>query len=347
MTSDSQAGSFRASTVEKEASAARRAPRRFNGETVGLFLAISSALFYVGSLSLVRAMTDYPDVSRDWTLAIKELATVLCSGGFILIQTLRGKYRFPKASVVWTLIGAGLFCEALGARAHLATYAMIGLALATPAVQALQLILSSLIGAFWLKERVTTARFVALALLLGATALLCGGSLAFQTEEIAGVPMRWGLGFVLAFCTALGYALQLAMMRRVLRDKAPDVAETSVSDRDYAPTSLAMLTVCGVGVLVFGGFLTAERGLSGWTEAPWKCWLIVIGAGVLNMLGFVFQIESLRRLFVLKQTLIASAQTVVLTLVGVFCFNESMSLTTGIGVALVAAGAIVAGISKN
>ncbi len=65
------------------------------------------------------------------------------------------------------------------------------------------------------------------------------------------------------------------------------------------------------------------------------------------MVGFYFQIESLRRLYLLKQTMIANAQTVLLAIFGFVFFHETFNLATCVGIALVVVGVAVAGFSKD
>ena len=230
----------------------------------------------------------------------------------------------------------------VGSIPHLLAYAAIGIAIATVVIQASQLIFSSIVGAVWLKERISVSKFVALALLIVAVALL--GFSDTNGGQIAGKDMRLGLGIFLSALTALGYAGQLSIMRRVIRDEEPDGREKSEAER--VPTSFVMVAVVGVGVVDCGALLTLQEGFRVWIEPPAACWKIVLTAGVANMLGFFFQIEGLRRLYVLKQTLVATAQTATLCLLGIFLFGEPFGWTTGLGIALVIAGVVVSGFSK-
>ncbi len=309
-------------------------------ETVGFCSALASAVFYTISLSSMRGLTNY-DVSPLWSLGVKELVSVCCVLPVILVMALRGKYRFRWGAFL-ALVAAGLSCEIVGSIPHLWAYAAIGLALATPLVQAAQLIFSSIVGAVWLKERVTKSKIVALVLLVVAVFLLGGNG---SGDPIAGKEMKLGLGLFFCMCTAIGYCGQLSIMRRVLRD---DLDEEAAKRPDYVrtPTTLVMVTVTGVGVVVCGILLTAQKGPGVWLEPPIECWRIVVTAGIANMFGFFLQIESLRRLYVLKQALVASAQTAALCLVGIALFGETFGILTALGVALVLAGVIVSGFSK-
>lgn len=312
-------------------------------QTLGLYYTIYSALSYTVSLSALRVLTDYNEVSSDWSITIKELTTVLCVTPFILARVARSKYLWPKFKVVALLTLAGFLCQAVGARPHLKAYDLIGIALATPLIQALGLIFSSLFGAFWLKERVTPMKFCALVILVVAVWVLSCSS-PNQVDVTSNRRLLFGLGCVAS--TALGYSSQLSIMRRVLRTKASENKITR-QKTDFAPTSLAMVVVTGVGALICGACFTASHGVHAWIEPPPQCWGLVLTAGVANMIGFYFQIESLRRLFVLKQTMIANVQTVTLTLFGLVFMHEPFKWTTFLGVALVVVGVALAGFAKE
>lgn len=322
--------------------------KKLSAETTGLCYAICSALCYTVSLSSMRGLTNY-DVSPYWSLAVKELTCVACVCPFIFYMMARGKYKFPTWGVFWILVAAGVSCEAIGSIQHLNAYAFIGLALATPLIQASQLILSSIVGAVWLKERVSRSKFVALILLIAAVFLL---SQTGSGGSIAGKDVRLGLGVFCAVCTAVGYCGQLSLMRRVLRSESPtpnaESGATSVKETDgvRTPTSLVMVTVTGVGVVVCGILFTLQQGVNAWLTPPPICWKYVILAGFANTVGFYFQIESLRRLYVLKQALIASVQTATLCLLGILMFGEPFGIVAALGLALVLAGVVISGLTK-
>ena len=321
--------------------------KKMSEETRGLCYTIVSALCYTVSLSALRGIGNYPEVSSDWSIAVKELTTVACVTPVILVQWLRGKYRFPSWRIIGLILLAGATCQILGARNHLAAYAALGLALATPLVQAAQLLMSSFFSAVFLKERVTKTRALALAILVVAVWTLSMGHGSIE-EQIAGKPLRLGAGLLFVTLTALGYSSQLSIMRGFLRgDDASDSASGDQKASQFALTSLSMVGVTGVGLLVCGAVFTYQQGFAAWLSPPPICWKLVWLAGVCNMIGFYFQIESLRRLFVLKQTLVANAQTLLLAILGLVWFHESFTWTVGLGLVLVLVGVWLAGAEKQ
>ncbi len=329
---------------ETERSTSVAAPKkRWNEETLGFCSMLCSALCYTISLSMLRALSNYSTLSTNWSLAVKETTTIVCVTPIILVMFLRGKYRFPSWRVVLSLFVAGVVCQLIGAIPHLQAYALLGLALTTALLQAIQLIFSSIVGAVWLKERVSQSKVVSVILMILAVWLLSCFS-GSGDENVPASGAKIGLGLLFVVSTAIGYCGELSIMRNVLRSQTPDEAQNVARVR--TPTTLTMVMITGVGAFFCGGFLTATQGVGAWVPPAQECWLYALAAGVANMVGFFFQIEGLRRVYLLKSTLLATAQTATLCLIGVVAFGEPFSWAIGLGLALVVAGVALAGASK-
>ena len=137
-------------------------------------------------------------------------------------------------------------------------------------------------------------------------------------------------------------------MRGYLRGgDAPSSTPDDEKASQFALTSLTMVGITGVGLLICGSILTFERGLDGWLSPPPICWAFVLTSGVCNMIGFYFQIESLRRLFVLKQTIVANVQTLLLALLGIFVYHEAFTWVVALGFVLVLVAVWLAGSEKQ
>lgn len=316
--------------------------KRWSDETVGFCSSLCSAACYSVSLISLRALTDYPEVDPDWTIAMKELTTVVCVLPFIVVQAIRGRWKFPGFKALGILIAAGIACQVFGARPHLIAYSAIGIALATPLIQAIQLIGTTAFGAIWLREKVSKIKIASIIVSIAAVWLLS----ASQNDgggQIAGQSMRIGLGLLCVVCVGLGYSTQLSLMRKVLRLRDESGAEANAV---RTPTSLAMVAVTGVGFVVCAAFLTAERGVGAFFEPAPICWAFALTSGVANMTGFYFQIESLRRLYASKASLVAASQTLVLSILGIVFFAEPLNAAVVCGLILVALGVALAGFSK-
>ena len=103
-----------------------------SSQKIGTYYTLCSALCYTVSLSVLRIMTNYPEVSSDWSIAVKEAVCCLLVLPFIAVRAFRGQYKFPAFGIFLALVLAGFLCEILGARPHLAAYAFLGLALVAP-----------------------------------------------------------------------------------------------------------------------------------------------------------------------------------------------------------------------
>ena len=304
-------------------------------------------------------MTNYKEVSADWTLCLKESVTVLCIGIFILFSALRGKYRFPTLRAVGMIILAGLFCELIGARSHLKSYALIGIVLAAPLMQSFQLIGTAGIGAVFLGERVTRLKALSIGLLIFAVALLSFSpvllppsrpdAVTFQIPK--GGTLFWGT--FATFMTGLGYTIHLTILRSVLRHNHPesDVSESaSVSGGKQVrptPVSSVMFLVTLTGMIVFGVCLWLERGPSGfWRDIPIECWGIVLMSGVLNLCGYYFQNRGVELVSAATGALVAVSQICLLTVFGILFFHESSNALVWLGLMMTVAGVILGGLFK-
>ena len=61
----------------------------------------------------------------------------------------------------------------------------------------------------------------------------------------------------------------------------------------------------------------------------------------------LFPDRDLRRLFVLKQTIVANAQTLLLTLLGIFAYREPLTWIVAVGLVLVFGAVWLAGAEKQ
>lgn len=320
----------------------------------GFFCCLASSLFYSFSLFLLRLMTNYRSVQPDWTLCVKESVTVFFVGLYILVSVCRGRYRFPPLSSILWILFAGFCCEAIGARAHLTSYAVIGLVLAGPLIQAFQLITAAALGAIFLKETLNAVKVATIVILIGAVTLLSLSPLmtpetASDVESAAAFVVPSGkaliVGVLLTLATGWGYATQIAVVRGVMvrgRERV-DSAGRSVAP---VPISLVMLLITGVGMISFGLFLIAERGIEGFYRVPGECWPIALGAGLLNLVGFYFQNKGIELIPASKVSLICVSQIFLLTVLGITFFGEPANPAVWTGLLLTVLGVLMAGINK-
>ena len=348
----------------------RKRTRKQDGSLYGFLFCLASSAFYTLSLLLLRLMTNYQQVSLDWTLCLKESVTVLVVGTFILVSSLRGRYRRPTLRTIGVLILAGLFCELIGARSHLKSYALIGIVLAAPLMQSFQLIGTAGIGALFLREKVTWLKAFSILLLIVAVALLSlspmlMGSFGFFIPSDTSVvpPMNgpplygelmflWGIFATLL--AGLGYSLHLTLIRSVLRHNRPESGVSSDAEKPVetpsdrrTPISAVMFLVTLTGMIVFGSCLMLERGFDGfWRDIPSECWGIVLLSGVLNLCGYYFQNRGIELVSAATGALVAVSQICLLTVFGILFFHEPSNALIWLGLAMTIVGVLLGGLSK-
>ena len=137
------------------------------------------------------------------------------------------------AAIGW-LLAAGFFCEFLGARLRIWSYAVLGLVVANPLIQISTILETLLLGAIFLNEKISPQKWVAFFILTAAIIIISASNTgmtpllhdSFLTSHV-------GWGVTLALLTGLGHALFYVIMRKISKKEDKD-APTKV------PLSLAM-----------------------------------------------------------------------------------------------------------
>ncbi|MDD3587749.1 MAG: EamA family transporter [Thermoguttaceae bacterium] len=152
------------------------------GSGYGFLLCISAEVFYVVSNTLLRWMTEFQQVSSDWTLMVKETVTVTAVAPIMIFYMLRGQYRFPSWKTFGFLLAGSVFCELIGARFHLWSYAVIGIVLAMPLIQIFTLLGVAGLGSVSLGEKMSPLKMAAMLVLVAAIGVLAWSQL-YLTQD--------------------------------------------------------------------------------------------------------------------------------------------------------------------
>lgn len=309
--------------------------------TRGFWYCVIADLLYSLAFFLIRCLTEYRELSPDWTLCVKESVTVLTALPILLIQTIRGRYRYPSWNTFVALLIAGFFCQYVGARANLRAYAAIGLVLAIPLIQTFLLLGTAVLDTVCLKEKMTRYKMFVLVLLIAAISLLSfsqasvdsGQRISFSNQAI------WGIAMTLA--TGFGYTVFMLILRATLRRERPDGSIVP-----EVPLTLVILVICFVGALVGAlCFLNDPTSGSFW-DVPTPCWWLALSAGVATFFAFFFKNLGLRHASATKVVFIAVVQIVCLTLLGIFFFHEDTNTFVWLGLLLTCIGVLCAGRMK-
>lgn len=345
----------------------------------GFFICIMAEVFYVGANFLLRYMTDYPEVSFDWTLLVKESVTVTTCLAIIIFLFIRGNYRLPSWKNLGLMVLAGVLCQLIGARFHLWAYALIGIVLTMPLIVTSQLLGITVLGSVMLGEKVTRLKVVNMIVLILAIATIALSQLPLEQAEQHELATSTGtktsllLGFFASMIAAGGYCLYVLIVRGIMRTDIPLLQEesspaiastheflvtscklqeepspaitstTKMNESVPMPITMTMLLVCGVGMLVGTVFLWAEKGITAFWDVPTECWYIAISCGILNCCGFYFRSLAFQAVTASKMVFISAFQILFLSLLGITFFGEAANTLLGVGLVLTTLGIAIAG----
>jgi drug/metabolite transporter (DMT)-like permease len=116
------------------------------------------------------------------------------------------------------------------------------------------------------------------------------------------------------------------------------------------PITFIAVEVTAVGAVIFGFEFLRDHGYkisAMWENIPPRAWTLVVTAGLLNMVGFLFQITGLRYTMVARAQMISVAQIVIGTLFGVFFFCEETNMMIWFGVILTVLGIFIISMPEN
>ncbi len=324
----------------------------------GTVMIILSTICYAASHVTIRFLTNQ-DVANDWILFFKEFTGLLVLLPWVFLRYFQGRYRLVSKRLILMVAIAAVFCELIGARLHVLGFSVIGLVITVPLVQSATLLGSALLGRIFLGDPVSRQRKIAMAVLIFAIILLTlGKEIGVKTDNV-GWMIQVACGVIVA---GMAYAVYLTMLRHVLRKYLPDDADLWMSfqftqwagydypphpkkdsSRHYSPfpVTLLMSIVYVVGVSVFGTCLFLESGRSGFTAVPPDAWTVVPISGLCNVVGFYFQVHGLRMTTTVQASLIAVSQILILALVGLLFFDETVNAWIVSGLVLTLCGVVI------
>ena len=322
------------------------------------WVSLVSMLLYTVANASLRHLGDL-QAPIDWCLAVKETIAVVLLAPWVLYRLVHRRYRFQSKQLFLILVVASLICQVIGAQNHLLAYALVGLVIAVPTLQAAQLIATALIGKYGLNDPISRSQWGAMALLFAAVLLLSLGkstdSATTAAENSSTIRTLQGVGS--AVLAALAYAFYANALRYLLRKHRTltqnpwesinirkwighDLAAQKPKERQYSPfpITLVMIVVTGVGMVYFGSVILATRGVSGFANVPKECWFWIGLAGITNLTGFFFQVQALLLASATKMSLIAAFQIVIFAFLGILFFGEPMNILIAVGVVLAIVG---------
>jgi drug/metabolite transporter (DMT)-like permease len=288
----------------------------------GFALGIFSAAVYTCANVCLREVAHCDPF---WVSCIKATPMALISGGTIIWRRLRHTCPLPGFRVLAALLLIGAMAQIGGNVGYQISLGVIGLALGTALTFGALIVGGAVVGRFWLGEAVSPRSIAAMALLIGAIALLCLAAPAAQvsvaTDTSVGLLV---LGVGGACASGLAYSLLGAMIRRLASTDTP------------LPVTLFMISGCGF--IGLGLFSLYRLGWSGISSTPWSDFRTMCGAGLFNSVAFISLSKALERAPVVQVNAVNASQIAMAGLAGVIFFGEPASWPLVIGAVLTVIG---------
>ncbi len=314
--------------VEPLAKCCPTTPKRLSPVTLGTACCMASALGYTASNICMRQLSE---LLRGyewamWTTCNRELVSVVVVGPWLVWAALRGGLPRVPLRGLGMLILVSLAVQ-LGANLSLQwSFGVVGLAVAVPAVFALMIIASAVLGRVLLGERVTRRTAAAIGLLLGALGLLGVATYVASGPDRLAADSLWraALGIGGPCLAGTIYALLTITIRHTVTRQMP--------------LSVVVFVTTAMGVVCLGPLSLWRLGLPALQATKPVAWAWMLSAGTFNLLGFLAIVKGLQLTAVVRANMLNATQVAMGALAGVVGFGEPVTVWLVLGVGLTVAG---------
>jgi drug/metabolite transporter (DMT)-like permease len=263
-------------------------------------------------------------------------------GVYLAWLSFRGRQALPSWKEVVALSTLGLITQ-LGGVLLVWAIGVIGVGVTMTLQMGLMLAASAILGRIVLGERVSRQQMAALVLITLSVAFISMGAQATGEPDLPSSPAastmadhaaaeRILLGVAAAILSGLAFAVLTVGVRKTV------TGET-------LPEAVVFL-INAMGVVALGPWCIHRLGLTTLLHTdPW-CFSVMLGAGLFNLLGFLFLTKSLQWISVVRVNVVNNALTMVLTVAaGILLFTEPLNVNLAIGIALSMAGILLISIA--
>lgn len=300
---------------------------------LGLLCGAISALLYTITNICLRQLEDVDIV---WVSAIKALPTLIVVAPLVAWSASQGKQNFTSKSDAAWLIATSLCVQILGNVGFQFALSVLGLTISVPIVLGAMLVGGALIGKWVLGEPIGMRKVVSIILLIIATIALSYGAQS-QTppaESDSNVSVSLvTLALIANVLSGLAYAVLGTMLRK------------SMQSGMSLPATLFVIST--VGCLLLVGWSYFRLGVEGMLTTTREDLWFMIAAGVFNAAAYFAMAKSLKELPVLYVQILNASQAAISAAAGWYFFQESLTNLVLLGLALTAAGMIVAGLRPS
>ena len=332
----------------------------------GTIFAFLSTLLYGVSNVAVRYLADTElvgvEIEHTWILLYKEFISLVILLPWLFFRWMQGRFQYCSKRLILYIIIAAVICQFFGSQLQVLGYAVIGLIVAVPLIQASTLLGVAVLGYFVFGDALSRRRKYAITILIIAVTILSIGKELTQGEATAGSTVNPGTFLLVAagaVVAGIAYAIYIIMLRYAIRKFWNDENSARLSfsfqcwighdyvkcpgKRFYAPfpVTLAMAIILAVGVVIFGSLLYGKHGITGFYNVPPVAWYGILISGICNLTGFFFQVQGLRMTSAVQASIISISQMLLLSLVGYLFFHEAVNVIVMIGLGLTIYGIVI------
>jgi drug/metabolite transporter (DMT)-like permease len=290
---------------------------------LGTAFCVVAALAYTGANVCLKNLAGLTD--NVWTICVKESVTVAAIGPWLLWQTARGRKVWPSRREVLVLALVGLAVELVGNLGMLWAMQVVGLSIAVPAVSGTNLAVSALFGWVVLREGVRPRTLLAIGLLIAAVALL-----SFQAGR-PDLPSREPLQAALALAAACLAGVVFAGMMVAIRKTVIGIT----------PPEAVMFMICSMATLSLGPLSLWRAGGRSLLATPPRLLLVMLLAGLLNLVGFFCLTRGLQLASVVRANVLNASQVAMAAVAGFVVFSERPGIAAIHGILLTILGIIL------
>lgn len=277
------------------------------------FLYVFTAGTLWGIISLFLKPLLNMGFSQIQTVTMRCLVAAVFLGVIMLIRDKRlFKFRLRD---IWVFLGTGFVSQMFFSITYMYSMTYNGVCVAAILLYTSPVFVM-LLSLLLFKEKITYKKLIALALTIAGCVLVSG---------LAGGQSIGVIGIVLGICTGLGYALYSIFGRYAIQ-----------KNYDSMTTSFYTFLFCGLGCLPFSKVGDIVPLIN--TRST----LLALGLGIVCcVMPYFFYTKGLEYIDNTKASIIVAVEPVVASLIGVFVYNEEMTLIKFAGVVLVLASVVI------
>jgi drug/metabolite transporter (DMT)-like permease len=303
---------------------------------IGLGCCIASAIGYALANTMLRSLSTAVDVPHVLTLFVKESVTTVLVGSAILVLTLLKRFSWPERRCIKILIFAGIVTQVGGNIPVLWSFSVIGMSVAAPIYLGMNLVGSAILGRIILKEPVCLRTICAIGLLVLSVILLnLGGIDAPDLKALSLKQQILGTGAAVlgGFCFAI---LAVSIRYALLTSKVPQAASFWT----------VVFMIPAAGTYILGPLFFAQSGMEVLVAVPLASFGKMLLAGLANFAAFALLSQGLKMVPVVLVNIANTTQVAMGALLGIFLFQEKVSVWLIAGLLTAMAGVLLIG-SKN